>query len=115
MLRERKVAHVFNNWEAMPSVEEQLELEGAPVHGPLTAARFLLKPGRKYHEAVSMFSPYQVVKEPNESARNAGARMIRGGLGRRGKKTFILVNNRLEGNALVTIQSMLEGAARPTS
>ncbi len=115
MLRERKVAHVFNNWEAMPSVEEQLELEGAPVHGSLTAARFLLKPGRKYHEAVSMFSPYQVVKEPNESARNAGARMIRGGLGRRGKKTFILVNNRLEGNALVTIQSMLEGAARPTS
>ena len=115
MLRERKVAHVFNNWEAMPSIEEQLELEGTPVHAPLTAARFLLKPGRKYQEAVAMFSPYQVAKEPNESARNAGARMIRDALRRRGNQTFILVNNRLEGNALVTIQSMLEAAARPTS
>ncbi|MEY2409025.1 MAG: hypothetical protein QOF48_1695, partial [Verrucomicrobiota bacterium] len=52
VLRRHQVAHVFNNWGDMPSVGEQMVLEGSRPHPQLCGARFLLKPGRKYQEAV---------------------------------------------------------------
>jgi hypothetical protein len=75
----------------------------------LTAARFLLKPGRKYEEAVKAFQPYDGVKEVNQNAREAGKKLINQGKMSHGtKKTLIYVNNRLEGNALETISAMIE-------
>jgi hypothetical protein len=69
----------------------------------LIAARFLLKPGRKYEEAVKTFQPYDKVKEANLDAQAAGKALIAEGkkVGP-GRETFIYVNNRLEGNALET-------------
>ena len=92
----------------MPPVSEQCDLEGSITNPGLCAARFLLKPGRKYQEAVDLFSPYNRVQEPNPEARKAGARLIkeRKTAGPQ-RKTFIYVNNRLEGNALVTIEAMM--------
>ena len=37
---------VFNSWEAMPPVGEQMALPGSRTNPDLVAARFLLKPGR---------------------------------------------------------------------
>jgi phosphosulfolactate synthase (CoM biosynthesis protein A) len=74
----------------------------------MVAARFLLKPGRKYEEAVKAFSPYKSVKEVNDEARAAGKKLIVGAK-QQGKQAFIYVNNRLEGNALETIAAMTEG------
>ena len=106
------ITHVFNSWEAMPSVGEQLALPGSQTNPSLTAARFLLKPGRKYEEAVQTFAPYDRVQEQNDEARAAGAKLIAAGAASAGKKkTFIYVNNRLEGNALETIAAMLEAAS----
>lgn len=112
ILKEHDITHVYNNWDAMPSVEQQLEIAENAGRTDLSAARFLLKPGRKYKDAVALFSPYRTNKEPDESARRAGAKLIRQALKQRGSKTFVFVNNRLEGNALVTIQEMLQEAAR---
>lgn len=108
-LSKNRVAHLFNSWDAMPSVNEQLALAGSRTNPSLIAARFLLKPGRKYDEAVKTFQPYEKVKEPNEDARKAGAALIAEGLGtKRECDSYIYVNNRLEGNALETIDEMLE-------
>ena len=71
------VTHVFNSWEAMPPVSEQMAMPGSQTNPALTAARFLLKPGRKYEEAVKTFEPYDRVKEPNDEARAAGAKLDR--------------------------------------
>ena len=103
------VAHVFNSWEHMPPVEEQMAQAGSRTNPQLVAARFLLKPGRKYNEAVDEFLPYDKVKEPYPEARAAGAALITEGkaVGPE-RKTLIYVNNRLEGNALETIDAMLE-------
>jgi uncharacterized protein YecE (DUF72 family) len=106
-LAKHGVTHVFNSWEAMPSVAEQLAMPGSQTNPNLCAARFLLKPGRKYEEAVKTFAPYNRVQEPNEAARNAGRKLIAEGKQAK-KKTLIYVNNRLEGNALETIAAMLE-------
>jgi hypothetical protein len=106
------VAHVFNSWDAMPPVGEQMRLPGSRTNPNLTVARFLLKPGRKYEEAVKTFQPYDRIKEPNPEAREAGQALIaQGKKAGAGRETFIYVNNRLEGNALETIDAMLGEAS----
>ena len=111
-LARHRVTHVFNSWDAMPSVGEQLAMAGSRTNPRLVAARFLLKPGRKYEDAVNAFKPYDRVKDPNPEARAAGAALIaEGRKAGQGHKTFIYVNNRLEGNALETINGMLDQGA----
>ena len=102
------ITHVFNSWDAMPPVSEQMALEGSRTNPQLVAARFLLKPGRKYEDAVTAFKPYDRVKEQNPDARAAGKALVAEGKdAEQKKKTFIYVNNRLEGNALETIAAMV--------
>ena len=111
MLARHGVAHIVNNWADMPSVGEQMALPGSLTNPGLCGARFLLAPGRKYQAAVDLFSPYDRVKEPNPEARAAGAKLIQAGAAAgQARKTFIYVNNRLEGNALATIAAMVEQA-----
>jgi uncharacterized protein YecE (DUF72 family) len=103
------VTHVFNSWDAIPPVSEQMALPGSRTNPELVAARFLLKPGRKYEEAVKAFQPYDKTQEVNEEARKAGAGIIvEGERYEPRRKTYIYVNNRLEGNALETISAMME-------
>ena len=114
-LARHRVAHVFNSWDAMPSVSEQMALPGSRTNPSLVAARFLLKPGRKYEQAVKSFAPYDSVKEENPEARTAGRALVAEGRAASPKRaTFLFVNNRLEGNALGTIAAMLEAEAAPS-
>ena len=106
------VAHVFNSWSGMPPVTAQLALAGGLTNSDFTGARFLLRPGRKYQEAVDLFSPYDQIKEPCPEARTAAAELISRAAAKQAiRKLFLYVNNRLEGNALLTIQAMLEVTA----
>lgn len=109
-LARHHVTHVYNSWTEMPPIDEQMELPGSETNPDLIAARFLLKPGRKYEEAVKSFAPYQETKEVNEGARRAGAALITDGKKHPKRKTLIFVNNRLEGNALNTINAMLDAS-----
>jgi uncharacterized protein YecE (DUF72 family) len=108
-LSRHQVTHVFNSWEAMPSVGAQMAIPGSRTNPDRVAARFLLKPGRKYEQAVQNFEPYDSIKEENPEARAAGKSLIAEGKAAGPKRTtFIFVNNRLEGNALGTITAMLQ-------
>lgn len=108
-LARHRVTHVFNSWSAMPSVGEQLALAGSRTNPELVAARFLLKPGRSYEQSVKAFQPYDRIQEVNDEARRAAAGMIvEGERYEPRRKTFIYVNNRLEGNALQSIAAMID-------
>jgi uncharacterized protein YecE (DUF72 family) len=107
-LAKHNVTHVFNSWDAMPSISEQAALTTSRTNPQLVAARLLLKPNRKYEDAVKMFKPYDKVLEINDEARTAGAALIAEGKKNPKRKTFLFVNNRLEGNALETIAGILE-------
>jgi uncharacterized protein YecE (DUF72 family) len=110
-LSRHNITHVFNSWTEMPSVNDQMALPSSRTNPDLVAARFLLKPGRKYEDAVKTFQPYDKTVEVNEEARKAGAELIVEGMRYEPRrKTYIYVNNRLEGNALLTITAMLDGA-----
>ncbi len=110
-LTRHNVTHVYNSWTEMPPVGEQMAMPGNETNPALIAARFLLKPGRKYEDAVKSFEPYDKTREVNDEARQAGTRLIKEGKAKVSRKTFIFVNNRLEGNALQTIHAMLEATA----
>lgn len=103
MLGAHGVTHVFNAWTAMPPVAEQIAMEHA-FTADFFAARFLLKSGRTYEQAVKKFSPYREVQEAQQEERD----MIRQlSLKKPRKGSYIYVNNRLEGNALQTIAAAL--------
>ncbi len=113
------VAHVYNNWSRMPTIGEQMRMENS-LTTDFTVARFLLTPGRKYQDAVDLFSPYQETMEIDEEARQAGRDLLRQAAGADqkgdpqnsravGRPSYIYVNNRLEGNAPNTILAMVEG------
>ena len=110
-LERHGVTHVFNSWNDMPPVQEQLALPASRTSPDTLAARFLLRPGRDYEQAVKLFSPYSEVKEPYPEGRAAGNAIIAEVLTSQGaRKALIFVNNRFEGNALGTIRAMLDGA-----
>ena len=109
VLRRHGVAHTFNSWSRMPSVGEQLQIPSS-FTTEFTTARFLLKPGRNYEEAVKTFQPYAEATEPNLEARMALIDLLTTPA-KPGRPTrrFLYVNNRLEGCALWTIYAAITG------
>ena len=103
VLRRHGVTHVFNSWSGMPPVHEQMALEGS-FTTDFFASRFLLRPGRKYEEAVKRFTPYETVQDAYPEGRRAIETL---GAKKSLKPSFIFVNNRLEGSALGTIAGTL--------
>lgn len=111
VLARHGVAHVFNSWQDMPPVAEQAALPGSRTSPEFVAARFLLRPGRKYDEAVKLFSPYDQTKDPYPEGRRAAASLVRESLTAENRtQAFIYLNNRFEGNALESIAAILSEA-----
>jgi len=106
VLREHGVAHVFNSWTRMPPIGHQLDLPGS-ISGPFIVARALLRPGRTYDEAVDVFAPYDRIREPNPRLRRDLVRLVEAAVKTR-IPAYLLVNNRAEGSAPLTIAAVLE-------
>lgn len=116
MLARHGVAHVFNSWTEMPSVGEQLAMPESLTNPEFAGARFLLKPGRKYQEAVDMFQPYERIKEPYGGAHDAAAKLIQKALAKEVlRRLYVYLNNRLEGNALQSLLAILDRLRAQTS
>jgi len=113
ILAKHHVAHIFNSWQDMPALTEQLAVAESRTTPDFFGARLLLKPGRKYEEAVKAFSPYNEIKDPYPEGREAGAALVGQARKSQGRsKGYIYVNNRFEGNALETITAIIERAQR---
>ncbi len=100
------VAHVFNAWTRMPPIGEQMKLPQVYT-ADFTVARALLRQGRPYEQAVARFAPYKEVQDPNPETRQA-LRSLISQARERHQPSYIFVNNRLEGNAPQTIESIVE-------
>ena len=107
-LERHSVAHVYNQWQRMPDLADQLELRWPNPDNSPTGCRLLLKRGRDYDGAVKSFAPYDRTIEVLENVRHASAKLIRSRKEKgSGRRTYLYVNNRLEGNALATIAAIL--------
>ena len=108
VLEKYNATHVFNSWTEMPPLIDQFNWYHGWVRQDLIVARFLLKPGRSYEEAVKAFSPYRQIRDPYPEGREAVIRIIQYCKAEPGKRrAFLYVNNRFEGNALQTIAHVL--------
>lgn len=106
MLKRHSVAHVRNAWTKMPPLDQQLARPDLFTSG-FSIVRALLKAGRKYEDAVRGFAPYRNIQDPDPDSRNAIRDIIVRSM-RKGEPAFIYVNNRLEGNAPMTIEAILD-------
>ena len=106
VLREHGVAHVHNSWTRMPPIGHQLDLPGS-ITGPFILGRALLRPGRTYNEAVDAFAPYDRIREPNPKLRRDLARLATQAVQLK-IPAYLLVNNRAEGSAPLTIAAIAE-------
>ena len=108
-LARHQVGHVYNQWQRMPSLAEQIELcepdrDLAPV-----GSRLLLKCGRDYKTAVESLEPYDRIQEEQPEVRRAAAGFLSKLAEKpKGRRSYVYVNNRLEGNALATIAAILD-------
>jgi uncharacterized protein YecE (DUF72 family) len=106
VLRKHGVAHVFNSWTRMPPLHKQVEIADAYTSG-FSVVRALLRTGRTYEQAVKLFAPYDRVQDENPGAREAMRKVVERARKRR-EPAYLFINNRLEGNAPVTIQAVVE-------
>ena len=102
------VGHVYNHWQRMPPSGEQLDQRPPDTLAAACGMRLLLKPGRAYQQAVDTFQPYNRLQEERPEAREAARRFL-GASSKKPlkRKAYVYVNNRLEGNSLETISSIL--------
>jgi uncharacterized protein YecE (DUF72 family) len=106
-LRSHGVAHVYNAWAKMPELRHQMAIPDSAT-ADFLVSRALLRRGRVYEDAVGMFAPYTEIQDPNPEARESMRVLI--GRARENKQfLFLFVNNRLEGNAPLTILSLVDG------
>jgi uncharacterized protein YecE (DUF72 family) len=105
-LRSHGVAHVYNAWSKMPELRTQIKIPDSAT-ADFLVCRALLRHGRVYEDAVGLFQPYTEIQDPNPEARDSMRVLI--GRARENKQfLFLFVNNRLEGNAPLTILSLVD-------
>jgi uncharacterized protein YecE (DUF72 family) len=105
-LRSHGAANVFSSWTRMPPLPEQIRMEEA-FTANFTVCRALLRPARKYEDAVRIFSPYEQIRDPYPEGREALRELIRYARDNR-QSLFLFINNRFEGNAPLTIGSIVD-------
>jgi hypothetical protein len=87
-----------------PSWEDQARLDDAYA-ADFTIVRALLKKGRAHEKAVDTFQPYDRIQEISEEPREGTVRIA--GWASPMKPAFLLVNNRLGGNATSTNEAVI--------
>jgi uncharacterized protein YecE (DUF72 family) len=105
VLADHGAAHVYNYWERMPMPGEQLDL--APPTTDFLVARLMLRPGTRYEERKAAFAPFDRLVDPSEELRADVERLARLAIGTR-RKLFVVVNNKAEGSAPLTVHVLAE-------
>jgi len=104
VLARHGAGHVYNYWSAMPMPAAQavvVPLDGAPF----VVVRLLLKPGTWYEDQRDRFRPFSRIVAPDEAMRAQVVQLSRGGLAS-GRRVYVLVNNKAEGSAPLTVRAI---------
>jgi uncharacterized protein YecE (DUF72 family) len=104
VLEKHGVAHVYNHWSDMPSlVDQHMRMERFTA--PFTVLRLLTPLKVSYEAAKKRAEPYnKIVGELPEMRRETVSLVKHAVAGNR--QAYVLVNNRAEGNAPLTVQAL---------
>jgi uncharacterized protein YecE (DUF72 family) len=106
MLRAHGVAHVYNHWSYMPPLAEQHQ-RMKTMTAPFTVIRLLTPLKMTYEAAKKRAEPYDKIVGELPEMRKDTVSLIQEATAEN-RSTYILVNNRAEGNAPLTIQALID-------
>ncbi|MDK2743072.1 MAG: DUF72 domain-containing protein [Nitrospira sp. BO4] len=99
------VAHVYNHWSYMPSLAEQHKRMEESFTAPFTVLRLLTPLQMSYEAAKKRAGPYnKIVGELPEMRKDTIALILQSI--KQAKAAYVIVNNRAEGSAPLTIQAL---------
>ena len=105
VLEHHGVAHVYNHWSYMPSLHEQHQRMEERFTAPFTVLRLLTPLKMSYEAAKKRAEPYTKIVEELPEMRRDTVELVKKAVGEK-RKAYVLVNNRSEGNAPLTIQAL---------
>ena len=106
------VAHVYNHLHGMPPLRLQHEKLGGSFPAPFILMRLLTPPDMPYEHAVKAYRPYSKIVRALPEMRSDTVRIVREALAQR-HLAYVLVNNRAEGSAPLTVQALADELREP--
>jgi uncharacterized protein YecE (DUF72 family) len=100
------VAHVYNHWFSMPSLAEQ-HTRMLGFTAVFTVLRLLTPLKMSYEAGKKRAEPYIKIVEELPQMRRETVQLARQAVSE-GRRAYVLVNNRSEGNAPLTVQGLSE-------
>ena len=112
VLERHRAGHVYNAWSAMPTPGAQAQTLD-PARLAFVVVRLLLKPGTWYEDARDAFKPFNRLVEPDAGMRDEVTDIVVRAVAR-AQPAWLLVNNKAEGSAPLTIRALAERIAADT-
>jgi len=104
MLEAHGVAHVYNHWSSMPGLADQ-HIRMGSFTAPFSVLRLLTPLKMTYEAAKKRAEPYNKIVGELPEMRRETVDLVNKALAEN-RRAYVLVNNRSEGNAPLTIQAI---------
>jgi uncharacterized protein YecE (DUF72 family) len=106
VLERHAVAHVYNHWSYMPSLADQHQ-RMEPFTAPFTVTRLLTPLKMSYEAAKKRAEPYNKIVGELPEMRRDTVDLVKKAIEDK-RRAYVMVNNRSEGNAPLTIQALMK-------
>ncbi|HVK65517.1 MAG TPA: DUF72 domain-containing protein [Polyangium sp.] len=103
-LARHRVTHVLGLWERMPTIGRQLAVPKI-LTAPLVVCRLSIRPGERYEERRRICAPFDKIVATDEASR-ADVVEVAARCTREGRSLMVLVNNKVEGSAPLTVRAL---------
>ena len=110
LLERHQLAHAFTYWGDMPSIADQADVV-SPARVPFVLCRLLLRPGTRYGERRDEFAPFDRIVAPDERMRAEVTDLVAEAM-TRGRRVWVLANNKAEGSAPLTLLEIAKRVVR---
>lgn len=106
VLESHRVAHVYNHWSYMPPLLQQHTRMEKQFTAPFIVIRLLTPLNMPYEVAKKRAAPYNKIVGILPQMRKETVNLIKQAAGEN-RRAYVLVNNRSEGNAPLTVQALV--------
>ena len=104
VVRKHNLAHVFNFWDCMPSLQRQWNKMHRATSGPIVL-RLMLPPGQKYSARKRELAPFNRVRDPQPVMRRHTLQIVKKAAESR-RMALVIVNNKAEGCSPLSIEEL---------